>query len=108
MDATGEMNEADVRALMWKSAGLFRDREALRGAVNQLQAQEAALEDQLARHAALDHEGWRRASMVTVASLIARAALRRQESRGAHFRTDFPAHDDSNWKTHISDVIRHS
>ena len=36
----------------------------------------AALDAQLAASAALDHDGWRRASLVTVASLIARAALR--------------------------------
>ena len=53
-----------------------------------------ALEERLAGRPALDHEGWRTASIVTVAALIARAALRREESRGGHFRTDFPAHDD--------------
>ncbi len=34
---------------------------------------------------------WRLASLVTVGRLIARAALAREESRGAHSRTDFPA-----------------
>ena len=103
-----EMDEAGVRALMWTSVGLFRDRESLRDAVAQLQGQEARLEEALIRAPAMDHAGWRRASIVTVASLIARAALRRQESRGGHFRTDFPAHDDLNWKTHISDVMHRS
>ena len=56
--------------------------------------------------AALDHGGWRRASLVTVAALIARAALRREESRGGHFRTDFPARDDLEWQIHVSDVGR--
>jgi L-aspartate oxidase len=32
-------------------------------------------------------------------------ALRREESRGGHFRTDFPVRDDLNWKIHISDVM---
>jgi L-aspartate oxidase len=99
------MNEAEVRALMWRSVGLFRDRERLRDAVDHLQAQEMALEERLAVDPALDHEGWRLASIVTVASIIAKAALRREESRGGHFRTDFSAHDDLHWHTHISDVI---
>ena len=89
---------------MWKSVGLFRERSSLRDAFSLLHEQQAALDDRLAASAALDHEGWRRASLVTVASLIARAALRREESRGGHFRTDFPARDDLKWKIHISDI----
>jgi L-aspartate oxidase len=40
---------------------------------------------------------------VTVARLIARAALRREESRGGHFRADFPQRDDLHWKIHLVD-----
>jgi succinate dehydrogenase/fumarate reductase flavoprotein subunit len=32
--------------------------------------------------------------------LIARSALWREESRGAHFRSDFPAPDNENWRVH--------
>ena len=79
-------------------------RKEIASAVNQLQEQEGALDAILGRDTLLDHEGWRKASIVTVAALIAKAALRREESRGGHFRTDYPVHDDLNWKTHISDV----
>ena len=68
-------------------------------------AQSAALDEALAAGAALDHDGWRRASLVTGALLIARAALRREESRGGHFRNDFPARDDLKWKVHISETV---
>jgi len=37
--------------------------------------------------------------------LIARAAVRRQESRGGHFRSDFPDRDDIKWQKHVSDVF---
>jgi L-aspartate oxidase len=104
--ATREMNDVEIRALMWNSAGLFRDRSRLRDAFSVLHEQHAALDDRLAARAILDHDGWRRASLVTVASLIVHAALRREESRGGHFRTDCPARDDLNWQIHISDIGR--
>ncbi len=98
------LNEQDIRQLMWKSVGLFRERASLRDAFSLLHEQQAALDDRLAARAVLGHEEWRRASLVTVACLIARAALRREESRGGHFRTDCPARDDLKWKIHISDI----
>jgi succinate dehydrogenase/fumarate reductase flavoprotein subunit len=39
--------------------------------------------------------------MLTVASLIIKAAALRTESRGTHLRNDFPVRDDKNWKKHI-------
>ncbi len=104
--AAPSLDADDVRRLMWTSVGLFRNREGLEEAVQQL----ACAASTIAAGAAPGggHAGWRRASIITVAWLIARAALRRQESRGAHFRTDFPAHDDLRWHTHVSDSIRRS
>jgi L-aspartate oxidase len=101
--AAREMDEAEIRTLMWRCVALFRDIGRLRDAVSALEEQEALLEDHLASRA-VDHEGWRRASIIIVARLIANAALRREESRGGHFRTDFPSHDDRQWKIHVSDL----
>jgi L-aspartate oxidase len=44
-------------------------------------------------------------SIITSGLLIARAALRREESRGGHFRSDFPDRDDIKWQKHVSDVL---
>jgi succinate dehydrogenase / fumarate reductase flavoprotein subunit len=39
--------------------------------------------------------------MLDVAEMIAASAIQRKESRGAHYRTDYPARDDENWMHHI-------
>jgi L-aspartate oxidase len=44
------------------------------------------------------------ASIALVGTLILRAALRREESRGGHRRADFPARDDVKWKVHVAET----
>ena len=95
----------DVRDLMWRQAGLLRDRAALEGAAVRLGAWAGALAAARPARAA-DHEFRRIDSLATVGLLIVRAALRREESRGGHFRSDFPSRDDLHWKKHIADVQR--
>jgi L-aspartate oxidase len=87
--APGRGRSADLaperaRTLMWAHAGLFRTAEGLRTALEQLGPMPSA-ED----------------PVITVGRLIARAALRRQESRGGHFRLDFPERDDRTWKHRV-------
>ncbi len=87
--------EADVRGLMWNSVGLWREAALLQTAIEALDEWYAALGDDRSRIAAL----------VTVGRLMARAALRREESRGCHARADFPARDDVKFKIHLGDSI---
>ena len=90
----------EVRDLMWRHAGLLRDRTGLEHAVAQLGQWASASGD------SVDQGQRRTRSLIIVGLLIARAALRREESRGGHFRSDFPAHDDVHWKKHLSDELR--
>jgi L-aspartate oxidase len=95
---------AAIRDLMWRHAGLVRSREGLAAAVSQLESWRAAA--QARRQAApAEREARRTASLAAVGYLIARAALRREESRGGHFRGDFPQHDDIHWRKHCADVL---
>jgi len=102
-DQRSPLTTTDVRDLMWKSVGLFRTREGMEGAVAKLEASYAAHRDALDSARADDADAWKQFNLVTVARLIARAALGRLESRGAHYRDDFPEHDDIHWKTHVVD-----
>jgi len=45
--------------------------------------------------------GWELQNMLAVCALITSAAYTRTESRGAHFRLDYPARDDAHWRLHL-------
>ena len=80
--------------------GLFREHTGLQRVVARLDAAATVA-------AAPTVHAWRHRNLVTVARLIARAALRREESRGGHFREDFPKRDDLHWKLHLADDQQH-
>ena len=79
------VTDQETRSLMWQSVGLSRDAASLTDAITRF--------DAVREHSTLG----------TVAWLMAKAALRREESRGGHYRSDFPARDDIHWRFHLSD-----
>jgi L-aspartate oxidase len=96
---TAEIGSAvkTLRAAMWKDAGLLRDAEGLARARAVLEGLRPVLAaDGVAKDAA---ESSAR-NLYTTAELIVRAAKAREESRGAHFRNDFPARDDAKFGAH--------
>jgi L-aspartate oxidase len=92
-----------IRDLMWRSAGLFRTRNGLEDAFTRLDRAYAA-ERIRVRSNPSDGDSWRHFNLLTVARLIVRAALRREESRGGHFRADFPDRNDRDWRFHAIDL----
>lgn len=75
---------AALRAVMGRDAAVERDAEGLTRALRHLAVEAAAERETPAPR-------WR--AMLAASTLICAAALRRQESRGGHFRRDFPAED---------------
>jgi L-aspartate oxidase len=90
---------ASLQASMWVNAGLLREQSSLRQGL----AAQAACEASLSDIAATGRTSRRLAeaqALRRVARAILTAALARTESRGAHFRSDHPQHDDANFRKH--------
>jgi aspartate oxidase len=83
-----------VRALAWDAAGLVRDGADLRNAIAKLSAL------RLARRP-LDRTALEARGILTAAVYVAKAALLREESRGSHYRSDYPERDDDRWLARI-------
>lgn len=77
-----------VRRLMWERVGLLRTRAGLQRALTEFEHIEAARLTATSRN------------FLVVAMLITRSALWREESRGGHFRTDFPKTNDEHYRVH--------
>ena len=94
---------AALRASMWTHAGLLRDESSLRAGIAAQSACESAL-NEIAAGKSGDRRASRRLSeaqsLCTVARAILDSALARTESRGAHFRNDFPGRDDAQFQKH--------
>jgi L-aspartate oxidase len=88
-EAATEKWIAELRSMMWKYAALLRDGDGLREAKRQLAALAVTMPRGISRRAIEAR------NLHIVAELIVAAALGREESRGAHYRNDFPLHDAS-------------
>lgn len=84
---------ASLRSLMVRKMGIVRDRARLLEAQHDV---EFWCRYVLSRE--FDSKpGWELQNLLTIARLMIDAALQRDESRGTHFRSDFPKRDDARW-----------
>jgi succinate dehydrogenase/fumarate reductase flavoprotein subunit len=93
-----------LRKIMWEDGGIIREEKGLfraLGAVKEIQneASASSSKSELYGKELLDSIELR--SAARVATLILEAALMRRESRGAHFREDFPGQNDAQWQGHL-------
>ena len=83
-----------LQQLHWDKVGIIRDRESLTEAADTLSAWQESLPQPT------DRPSYELNNLVLTGRLVTEAALLRKESRGAHFRSDFPK-SSPQWQRHI-------
>lgn len=91
--------KAEIRELMWRYAGIIRSERGLLQAKAALDALQWVT--QLPMTTVLNNE---LNAMWIVSDLVLRWALQRTESRGGHYREDFPERDDARWQRHLYEI----
>jgi L-aspartate oxidase len=84
---------------MTARVGVLRSAEGLRAAIDTL--------DHLGPGggAVVGQDAWETTNLLTVGTLLADAALLRAETRGSHWREDFPDRDDATWAGHLDQMM---
>ncbi len=95
LDAADVRNS--LRSLMWRNVGITRRAQLLAETQEIISFWQRYVMDKIFDSS----EGWECQNMLTVCLLMAQSAQARQESRGVHFRRDFPHTDDEHFKKHI-------
>ncbi|MGB9613376.1 MAG: L-aspartate oxidase, partial [Candidatus Margulisiibacteriota bacterium] len=93
-----ELNRAKllIKTTMWEKVGIIRSEDGLQKALSIFQELGKKLDFRPTTKEEIELK-----NLLLVAQLIARAAKDRKESRGAHFRLDYPQRDDLHWKKHL-------
>jgi L-aspartate oxidase len=94
LDTTDVRNS--LRALMWRNVGITRTAQPLAEAQEIIRFWQRYVMDKTFD----SPDGWECQNMLTICLLMAQSAHARQESRGVHFRSDFPKTDDEHFKKH--------
>ncbi|MBC8080833.1 MAG: L-aspartate oxidase [Gorillibacterium sp.] len=84
-----------LQKVMLRYIGLKRDGLGLRKGLDELQRQLTVFDARLSKREEFEY-----ANMLTASLLTAQGALLREESRGGHYRDDFPDTDNINWRQH--------
>lgn len=96
---------ARLNELMWDHGGLVRDGPGLAKAAEGLDQIRAELDTVGVPGGRAYNPGWQEAlnleNLVVVARFVVASAAARTESRGSHYRTDYPERDDRRWLRHV-------
>jgi fumarate reductase (CoM/CoB) subunit A len=97
----------ELQRIMWGKAGLFRNEQDLNAALRFIKDKQKVVASQLSvrNKATRYNTEWICAlelqDMLLVTEMLVRSALLRKDSRGAHYRTDYPSPDNENWFANI-------
>jgi L-aspartate oxidase len=83
-----------LQEIMWKQVGILRNGKELKAAIDGLDSLQLPQADRESRSQRELH------NLHVLGLLVARSALVRQESRGSHYRSDFPYRDDDEFQKH--------
>jgi L-aspartate oxidase len=93
---------SQLQSTMWRTAGLLRDEQTLREGIAERDAIEISL-NRIAQQNKSNRRLFEAQSLLMVSRAILLSALARHESRGAHFRNDYPRRDDLKFRKHSMD-----
>lgn len=105
----GNLDELEqlLRQTMWDKVGVIRDKEGLTAVLGEINS----LREQLGKVSLTSYQQLSQAvklgNMLTVAEMVCRAALARTESRGSHYRIDYPEENNQQWLKNI-EISRHN
>jgi L-aspartate oxidase len=90
---------SEVQEVMTSRAGVLRSAEGL--------AEASLMLDKLGGTTSevVDQDAWETTNLLTVSAVLADAAALREETRGSHWRDDFPERDDARWAGHFDAVM---
>ncbi|HQY87362.1 MAG TPA: L-aspartate oxidase [Tepidisphaeraceae bacterium] len=96
--------KSSLRSIMWRNVGIERSgdrlvetREIL--ALWSRYVMDKTFDSRINKEQAI--AGWELQNMISVSVLVTLAANARTESRGTHYRLDYPERDDKNWRVHL-------
>ncbi|MFW0884627.1 FAD-binding protein [Candidatus Acidulodesulfobacterium sp. H_13] len=97
--------KAELQEEMRADVGVFREEIAMKKAIEKIEglkerAKSIGIDDKSKTFNTDIVEAFEFNNILLMAEVIARGAVSRKESRGAHYRTDFPERDDANWLKH--------
>ncbi len=100
----GDIRER-MQTIMMDDCSVFRHEDTIRQAIDELEelylrAEAISLKDRARRFNTELLEAVELRHLLNLAQAVARSALQRRESRGAHYREDYPKRDDQNWLKH--------